>query len=631
VARTGRIGIWPERLGAIWVAAALSALAVVFGALSPWALGQHRLATWQTPDAEVFWIPAGKTLLPRYPVEGEAPRRLHQLPIGLSSPVQIFHRFTLSSPVAEPWALMLPAVDGAVRLYVNGMPVTEVAEASGPGWLAEGSRLWIIPQTHLHLGENRVDILVADAPMRAIRSPLYIGPQSSLKPVARWGASVNAAARRLVLALSVLAMAANLAALAARAPGLHLAIAAFFAAAGTRVLIGGAPTEPGQFWPLVDQLLLAAMALCAAAAIRDAATPLTRMQRLREAGLPALAGLLGTGSLLAAAAGLSGAVLAGAATIAVSVLSLVWRLYQAAPAAAGGPLVRQIVAGCAAGLGGVIVGTVVPGAWGLSPPGPPFAADLALSVALVAIAVIAIGVGTIAATRQAYAFLRFRLDQTRIIEQQKKVLDATALALEAKTRQSAVLEERQRMARDVHDGIGGQLASLIAQVRMRRVSMDQVEQALAGGLSELRLLVDSLDLVGETLADALASFLDRALQQTAAAGVRLEWSQTEELAAKITDPKWTLNLYRLMQEAITNALRHSGGDRISVSILSSDGRTLSVRIEDNGVAFDPRAIQSGRGLANMAHRAKELGGTFSIGQATDGSGTVVSVDVPAPG
>jgi signal transduction histidine kinase len=82
--------------------------------------------------------------------------------------------------------------------------------------------------------------------------------------------------------------------------------------------------------------------------------------------------------------------------------------------------------------------------------------------------------------------------------------------------------------------------------------MDQVEQALAGGLSELRLLVDSLDLVGETLADALATFLDRALQQTAAAGVRLEWSQTEDLAAKITDPKWTLNLYRLMQEAITN-------------------------------------------------------------------------------
>ncbi|WP_396275154.1 sensor histidine kinase, partial [Hyphomonas sp.] len=239
--------------------------------------------------------------------------------------------------------------------------------------------------------------------------------------------------------------------------------------------------------------------------------------------------------------------------------------------------------------------------------------------------------GTIATTRQAYAFLRFRLDQARIIEQQKRDLDATALALEAKTRQSAVLEERHRMARDVHDGIGGQLASLIAQVRMRRVSMDQVEQALAGGLSELRLLVDSLDLVGETLADALATFLDRALQQTAAAGVRLEWSQTEDLAAKITDPKWTLNLYRLMQEAITNALRHSGGDRISVSILSSDGRTLSVRIEDNGVAFDPRAIRTGRGLANMAHRAKELGGTFSIGHSAAGGGTVVSVDVPAPG
>lgn len=109
MARTGRIGIWPERLGAIWVAAALSALAVVFGALSPWAFGQHRLATWQTPDAEVFWIPAGKTLLPRYPVEGEAPRRLHQLPIGLSSPVQ-------GLPPVHP----VVACRGAVGLDASG-------------------------------------------------------------------------------------------------------------------------------------------------------------------------------------------------------------------------------------------------------------------------------------------------------------------------------------------------------------------------------------------------------------------------------------------------------------------------------------------------------------------------------
>ena len=165
---------------------------------------------------------------------------------------------------------------------------------------------------------------------------------------------------------------------------------------------------------------------------------------------------------------------------------------------------------------------------------------------------------------------------------------------------------------------------------MRRATMDQVEQALVSGLSELRLLVDSLDLVGETLADALASFLVRVRQQTAAAGGHLEWSQASDIAAEVRDPKWTLNFFRLMQEAITNALRHSNGDQITVSIHSTEARILSVRIADNGSSFDPAEARQGRGLRNMAHRGRELGGVLVVETAPACQGTVVQVDVPLP-
>ena len=632
MARIGRIGAWGRRSRAVWVSAVAAALTVLVVALTPWASGQHRLSMWTAADAQVRWIPAGPTGLPRYPVVGETTYRTSRLPLGDPSPVQIFHRFTLTTSPSAPWSVLLPEVDGPVQLYANGVPLRDsvVSSARSLSRSSTQSRLWVIPKPYLHAGENRIDILSGGAGMRALTSGVYLGPQSSLEPVALWAEALIETAGRLVLLLSVMALAANLLAVVFGAPVIHLALAAAFAAAGARVLLSGAAPMVGQFWPVADQLLVAGMALCVASALRSVLSPGAQAKRRGEAGLLALTGLLGAASLLAARTGAPGAVLMGAGTIVACVLYLAWMLYEAAPRMAAGPLGARVLAGGALGLGAVIFSVVAPSAGGLSLAAPPFAAELGLAVSLAAAAVVATGAGLVEGAGRAAALLRDRLDQSRFIEQQQLALDAAALALDLKTRQAVILEERQRLARDVHDGIGGQLASLIAQVRLRRVNMDHVEQALVGGLSELRLLVDSLDLVGETLADALASFLVRARQQTAAAGVRLEWRQTEDLAVEIIDPQWILNLYRLMQEAITNALRHSGGDQISVLIQSVDGRTLSVCIENNGASFDPLTTSPGRGLGNMAHRAAELGGTFAVEPAASGRGTVVRLDVPLP-
>jgi signal transduction histidine kinase len=611
------------------MAFALSMLVTLVG-MSPWAFGQHRLAQWRVPDSQVRWVPATRWLLPRQALEGETLQRTGRLPFGDPSSVQVVHRFRLPSPGAEPLAVLLPAVDGAVILYANGVPLREGLEASAAGvaWPSARRRFWEIPPSHLHPGENRINVVVSAAAVRVLSSPIYLGPAAELAPVAVQGGKVIDVVRAVVLVSSFVALVLNLLAVAVRAPAYHLAMAAAFAAILTRVLLAEGAEPLGRFWPVVDQLLIAATAICAGLALGVGPGAGQRQGRA-EAVLIIVVALMGIVSLIAATKGATGFAPVGAATALASLLCLLLAAFGAVPRRSILSRRGQILSGAVGGLGLATVAIVAAGVAGMTAPGPAWGVDVSLATGLAGLALLA----SAAAARQVAVrvgrLVRARLDQTQVIARQQAALQATALALDQKSRQSAVLEERQRMARDVHDGIGGQLVSLIAQVRLGRVNMAQVEQALVGGLSELRLLVDSFDVVGETLAEALASFLDRARQQTTAAGMTLEWNQVDGLGGEIRDPQWILNLYRLMQEAITNAVRHSGGDRVSVTI-DTDGRQLTVRIEDNGGAFDIETVKRGRGLANMAHRATDLGGAVAVTPSEPGRGTVVRVEAPLP-
>ena len=230
----------------------------------------------------------------------------------------------------------------------------------------------------------------------------------------------------------------------------------------------------------------------------------------------------------------------------------------------------------------------------------------------------------------AWRLLVERLDAGRIIRRQQAEIEAKSAALEQEMRRSAILEERQRLARDMHDGIGGQLVSLLARVRTRKISLDQMEEELVGGLSELRLLVDSLDAVGESLTEAMASFRSRIRPQTEAVGMMLTWTQPDDLDIEAHDPRWILNLYRLLQEAVTNAVRHSRGDRLTVRIERRGERGLSIGIEDNGAGFDPDVVARGKGLSNMSVRADQLGAALRWERPVSGVGTAVRIDVNAP-
>jgi signal transduction histidine kinase len=86
-------------------------------------------------------------------------------------------------------------------------------------------------------------------------------------------------------------------------------------------------------------------------------------------------------------------------------------------------------------------------------------------------------------------------------------------------------------------------------------------------------------------------------------------------------------LYRIVQEAVTNAVRHAGAERVEIAISEADG-VLQVRVADDGNGFDPGAPRAGFGLTGMSERVALLHGDLEV--ASSASGTTVSAALPAP-
>jgi len=189
-------------------------------------------------------------------------------------------------------------------------------------------------------------------------------------------------------------------------------------------------------------------------------------------------------------------------------------------------------------------------------------------------------------------------------------------------RQQALLTERQRIMRDMHDGLGGRLMSLAAQLRADEAVAPR--EALAAevidALEELRLIVDSLDTAGDDLGMALGAFRARMEARLAAAGIESRWSIDDAAAARSLPASAVLDVYRILQEACANMLRHAAADRVEVRLAEEPDGGLVLEFADNGRG--PTGAGGGqgggRGLDNMRRRAARLGGEISFEPAEPG-------------
>lgn len=212
------------------------------------------------------------------------------------------------------------------------------------------------------------------------------------------------------------------------------------------------------------------------------------------------------------------------------------------------------------------------------------------------------------------------------------VVDGARQASERAMEQAQQALERERLLGDMHDGVGSHLLGLIAQARSGTLGGERLVSGLESCLDDVRLLVNSLDPVDRPLETALGELRAREAPRCEAAGVELAWSC--ELARL---PSWppgsTLQVLRVAQELLTNAVRHARARRISLTASLSEGPEpwLTLEIKDDGVGFDaahpPRA---GRGLKSLRGRARKLGGTLEFRDAAPGTAAVLRCPTVAP-
>lgn len=222
-----------------------------------------------------------------------------------------------------------------------------------------------------------------------------------------------------------------------------------------------------------------------------------------------------------------------------------------------------------------------------------------------------------------------------LAEQATLAWQLTRLAEQAQ--KAAVTEERNRLAREIHDTLAQSFAGILIQLRAAKQIMngDKPESAAhldsamnlaLTGLSEARRSVKGLR--PQLLRDGdIVHALEQLVNQLSGEShMKIHLSATGELPSLPTDVE--SNVLRLTQEAITNAIRHSGGSRIDVK-LSADSEILKLMIDDDGDGFDPHVstLNRGFGLVSMQERAERIGGDLTI-LTKPGAGTKLHLLVP---
>lgn len=220
--------------------------------------------------------------------------------------------------------------------------------------------------------------------------------------------------------------------------------------------------------------------------------------------------------------------------------------------------------------------------------------------------------------------------ERQVLEQDASLLRSSQL-LRHQERLIAIDAERQRLLRDMHDGVGGVLTHLLLDLRENRLTAPEIELGLQSAVDDLRNMASAIDTGNEPIDEALAMFRERMSGRLARSGIALDYRCTLPIPAPSLDVRRLLSLYRLLQEGIANAVRHASATRIDLAVKSGDDGAILVILADDGTGFEPAsaigAAGEGRGLANMRRRAVQMGGHLGIESAA-GRGTQLTLAIP---
>ncbi|HSJ27178.1 MAG TPA: GAF domain-containing sensor histidine kinase [Acidimicrobiia bacterium] len=200
----------------------------------------------------------------------------------------------------------------------------------------------------------------------------------------------------------------------------------------------------------------------------------------------------------------------------------------------------------------------------------------------------------------------------------------SSLRLRQRLSDLALAEDRERIARDLHDaviqdlfavGLGLQAATAQLQDEALRRRMDDAVDRIDTAIASLRTFIFDLRSLG-TLNTTLARTLDDMLGRIA--GGRATWQVGLSSDVGQVDSNLLDNALLVAREAVSNAIRHGAATEIGITIERIDGGARLV-VTDNGVGFDPTRVSRGMGLTNMEARATDDGGEFSVESSPGGT------------
>jgi signal transduction histidine kinase len=218
-------------------------------------------------------------------------------------------------------------------------------------------------------------------------------------------------------------------------------------------------------------------------------------------------------------------------------------------------------------------------------------------------------------------------------------LRASDAALAVATRQlreaeqaRIALDERSRLAREIHDGLSQHLWIAKLKVEQLTVASAPASPALVAeladlvelGLAEARQTVDALRTIDgeQPLADLLRRSIEAFANQR---GIPVDFVMETDLG--MVNPHASAEVVRIIQEALNNVARHADATRVRV-VVNSDRDRLAVSIRDNGIGFEPGLPIGGFGLTSMRERAEGIGGQLAV-ESAPSAGTTVNLTVPS--
>jgi len=529
----------------------------------------------------------------------------------------------LASATEERWALYLPAVNMTADAYVNGHAIGSAGNVRPPVAHNFGRPLYYeFPGSLLRAGANRVDVALGAIEYHfGCLAPVWIGPDSVLRPSYERQHLYRSQLPWLETALS-LAMALLVAALwrssRDKTYGIFAWLCFSWAIASLNYWVVELPVSHWA-WERIVHISLhnfgIALALWSHA--------LLALERPRSERALLLIGTIVSVTMLLLPSDkfYPTVTYLQIVTLAVAIYASVLLVLQLRRLNRGECLIYLLGSGLSLAAGahdlGIMLGWVAQDAQYL------LAHEPSMLILTFGSSLIRRFAGSL---REAESLNR---EMARRVEEKRLEIAASYRRLRRLESARLLSAERERMIREMHDGIGSQLTSALALLEGGKADRARVSSALRNALDEMRLVIDSLD-GSERRPDEVLGVLRPRLQSAlSATGIQLRWqvdSSSERQFRRSFSPEESLHILRIAQEAIANSVKHARASTIEVLVAANERSGLRVMISDDGCGIEPGQPFTGRGLRHMRQRAAALGGSLEL--RSDQRGTRVELHVP---